>query len=157
MQKSKSMKSRLNMRNRRTKRNRMVSANKHYTNASKSHLVGVFLEMLNMVKLYHWKTQSYAEHKATDELYASLNQNVDRFIEVLLGKDSKRIKMMEKKIDLIDPENVIEFKTRIYEYREFLTDMNLHFSEKTDMDLLAIRDELLADINQFLYLMTFRK
>ena len=60
MQKSKSMKSRLNMRNRRTKRNRMVIANKHYTNASKSHLVGVFLEMLNMVKLYHWKTQSYA-------------------------------------------------------------------------------------------------
>ena len=157
MQKSKSIKSRLNTRNRRTKRNKMVGANLHYTNASKSHLVGVFLEMLNMVKLYHWKTQSYAQHKATDELYASLNQNVDRFIEVLLGKDTKRIKMMEKKIDLIDPANVTEFKTRIYEYREFLTDMNLHFSEKTDMDLLAIRDDLLADINQFLYLMTFRK
>jgi DNA-binding ferritin-like protein len=151
------MKSRLNTRNRRTKRNKMVGANLHYTNASKSHLVGVFLEMLNMVKLYHWKTQSFAQHKATDELYASLNQNVDRFIEVLLGKDTKRIQMMEKKIDLIDPANVTEFKTRIYEYREFLTDMNLHFSEKTDMDLLAIRDDLLADINQFLYLMTFRK
>ena len=157
MHKSKSMKSRLNTRNRRTKRIKMVGANLHYTNASKSHLVGVFLEMLNMVKLYHWKTQSFAQHKATDELYASLNQNVDRFIEVLLGKDTKRIQMMEKKIDLIDPANVTEFKTRIYEYREFLTDMNLHFSEKTDMDLLAIRDDLLADINQFLYLMTFRK
>lgn len=157
MHNRRTMNPRIDKRNRRTKRNRRMGAKLHYTNASKSHLVVVFLEILNMVKLYHWKTQSYARHKATDELYASLNENVDRFIEVLLGKDNKRIKMMEKKIDLIDPANVSEFKTRIYEYREFLTDMNLHFSEKTDMDLLSIRDELLADINQFLYLMTFRK
>ena len=157
MHNRRTMNPRIDKRNRRTKRNRMMGAKIHYANASKSHLVVVFLEILNMVKLYHWKTQSYAQHKATDELYASLNDNVDRFIEVLLGKDTKRIKMVEKNIDLIDPTNVTEFKTRIYESREFLTDMNLHFSEKTDMDLLAIRDELLADINQFLYLMTFRK
>lgn len=43
----------------------------------------VFLEMLMMVKLYHWKTHSYATHKATDQLYDSLNDNVDKFIEVL--------------------------------------------------------------------------
>jgi hypothetical protein len=113
--------------------------------------------MLNMVKLYHWKTHSYAQHKATDDLYASLNSDVDKFIEVLLGKDAKRIKMMEKKIDLIDPINVTDFKSRIYEYREFLMDMNMHFNETRDSDLLSIRDDLLADINQFLYLMTFRK
>ena len=110
-----------------------------------------------MVNLYHWKTHSYAQHKATDDLYASLNANVDKFIEVLLGKDPKRIKMMEKKIELIDPVNVTDFKSRIYEYREFLTDMNIHFNETRDSDLLSIRDDLLADINQFLYLMTFRK
>jgi DNA-binding ferritin-like protein len=128
-----------------------------YANSAKSHLVSVFLEMLNMVKLYHWKTHSYAQHKATDDLYSSLNANVDKFIEVLLGKDPKRIKMMEKKIELIDPVNVTDFKSRIYEYREFLTDMNIHFNETRDSDLLSIRDDLLADINQFLYLMTFRK
>ena len=33
-----------------------------------SHIVCVFLEMLNMVKLYHWKTYSFSTHKATDEL-----------------------------------------------------------------------------------------
>jgi hypothetical protein len=35
--------------------------------------------------------------------------------------------------------------------------MNVHFNETRDSDLLSIRDDLLADINQFLYLMTFRK
>ena len=143
---------------RKTRKQCMGGAKRNnYANASKSHLVSVFLEMLNMVKLYHWKTHSYAQHKATDDLYASLNANVDKFIEVLLGKDPKRIQMMEKKIELIDPVNVTDFKSRIYEYREFLTDMNLHFNETRDSDLLSIRDDLLADINQFLYLMTFRK
>lgn len=142
---------------RRTRKNGMKSLHPNYSNTTKSHLVCVFLEILNMVKLYHWKTHSYAQHKATDELYASMNEHVDKFIEVLLGKDTKRIKMMEKKIDLIDPTNLSDFKSRIYEYREFLTDMNIYFNEKTDMDILAIRDDLLMDINQFLYLMTFNK
>ena len=31
-------------------------------------IVTMFLQMLNTVKLYHWKTSSYAQHKATDSL-----------------------------------------------------------------------------------------
>ena len=31
------------------------------------------------------------------------------------------------------------------------------FDDKKDTDLLNIRDEILSDINQFLYLMTFDK
>jgi hypothetical protein len=126
-------------------------------NKEKSHIVKLFLEMLNMVKLYHWKTHSYAQHKATDELYGKLNDLIDQFIEVLLGKDASRIKMLEKRIDLIDSKNVSDFKARIYEYREFLIDMNMYFDIKRDSDLLNIRDEILGTINQFLYLMTFAK
>lgn len=139
---------------RKTRRNNRV---KPATGNSKSHLVKVFLEMLNMVKLYHWKTRSYAQHKATDELYEKLNSNIDTFIEVLLGKDESRIKMMEKNIDLIDSSNVKDFKKRVYEYREFLVNMNRYFDSKRDSDLLNIRDEILGSINQFLYLMTFDK
>jgi DNA-binding ferritin-like protein len=135
------------------------------TNKQNSHLVKVFFEMLNMVKLYHWKTHSFAQHKATDELYQSLNEHIDKFIEILLGKgtktsgygDEERIKMMEKRIDLIDSKNVKDFKSRMFEYRNFLTDFNMHFDSKHDTDLLNIRDEILGDINQFLYLMSFDK
>lgn len=66
-------------------------------NKNKSYMVKVFLEVLNMVKLYHWKTHSFAQHKATDDLYSKLNDHMDRFVEVLLGKDASRIKMLEKK------------------------------------------------------------
>src|SRR6056300_573200 len=136
---------------------RKTRKNYKKSNKTNSHIVKVFLEVLNMVKLYHWKTRSYAQHKATDELFAKLNTHIDSFIEVLLGKDERRIKMLEKRIDLIDPSNTRDFKTRIYDYREFLIDINLYFDDKKDTDLLSIRDEILSDINQFLYLMTFDK
>lgn len=126
-------------------------------NNKKSHLVKIFLEMLNVVKLYHWKTRSFSLHKATDELYERLNGHIDTFVEVLLGKDQSRIKMIEREIDLLDYEKKTDFQSRIFEYRAFLTGLNEYFDEKRDTDLLNIRDEILGDINQFLYLMTFDK
>jgi hypothetical protein len=123
----------------------------------RSHLVHVFFEMLTTVKLYHWKTRSYAQHKATDELYAKLNENIDRFIEVLLGKNASRIHLLEKRIDLVDPTNVQDFRDRIFEYRHFLNTMQHDLHPRKDSDLLAIRDDLLENMNQFLYLMTFDK
>jgi DNA-binding ferritin-like protein len=127
------------------------------SNEKKSRIVQTFLELLNTVKLYHWKTESYAQHKATDELYSKLNENVDTFVEILLGKDESRIKMLEKRSRLIDSENTKEFKERIYEYREFLIDISKIFDQKRDTDLLNVRDEILGNINQFLYLMSFNK
>jgi DNA-binding ferritin-like protein len=126
-------------------------------NREKSNIVKMFLQVLNMVKLYHWKTHSFAQHKATDELYERLNENIDKFVEILLGKDQSRVKMLEKRIDLTDSDNLKDFKSKIFEYRTFLTDMNMFFDTKRDSDLLSVRDEILGDINQFLYLLTFDK
>jgi DNA-binding ferritin-like protein len=139
----------------RTKSKRRSRTEKHISNANKSHIIRIFFDMLNTVKLYHWKTKSYAQHKATDELYGRLNENIDKFVEVLLGKDESRIQMVEKHIVLMDPSKTKDFKEKIYMYRDFLTNMNKYFDEKTDTDLISIRDDILVDINQFLYLMTF--
>lgn len=122
-----------------------------------ANMVRIFLEMLNMVKLYHWKTRSYAQHKATDKLYENLNENIDTMVEVLLGKDESRIKMTDKKMDLIDCSDTHDFKGRIYKYREFLLDMNDRFDSTRDSEVLSIRDDILVNIDQFLYLMTFDK
>jgi hypothetical protein len=122
----------------------------------KAHIVRCFIEMLNIVKLYHWKTHSYPQHKATDELYEKLNTNIDRFVEVLLGKDDSRVKMVEKRMVLIEVENTKGIKAKIHEYRSFLTDMNRVFDKDKDSDLLSIRDDILESLNQFLYLLTLK-
>ena len=127
------------------------------SNSKKSHIVKMFLEMLNMVKLYHWKTHSYAEHKATDELYERLSEKIDQFVEVLMGKDQTRINLIESKIKLLDPNTTKLFKDQIFKYRGFLEDIDIYFDRHDDSDLLSIRDDILADLNQFLYLLSLNK
>jgi len=128
-----------------------------HPNSRKSEIVKMFLEVLNMIKLYHWKTHSFSQHKATDELHERISENTDKFIEVIMGKDQSRIQMMESKIQLIDPNKVTDFKDRILKFREFLENMNIYFDKRNDTDLLNIRDEMLSDINQFLYLLSMNK
>ena len=128
--------------------------------AFESDVVCKFLEMLNTIKVYHWKTYSYATHKATDELYASLGANIDKFVEVLLGKAQNRIKMRTKNIPIKDMNSPQEFKREIDSYKSYLVNLSnnkaLGAGGMTNSDLLNIRDEILADLNQFLYLFTFK-
>jgi DNA-binding ferritin-like protein len=119
----------------------------------------VFLEVLLMVKLYHWKTYSYATHKATDELYGKLNEHIDRFVEILLGKTEKRIDFMNvKSIKLIDLNSAEQLKMKIDKFKGYLVNLNNNKAMKLmgNMDLLTVRDEILGDLNQFLYLLTFK-
>ena len=117
----------------------------------------IFLEMLLMVKLFHWKTHSFATHKATDELYDSLNEHIDNFIEVLLGKTGNRIDLMNHKtISLIDLESSSKLKSKIESFKSYLVSLTNNMSVMTNTDLLNIRDEILGDMNKFLYLLTFK-
>ena len=117
-----------------------------------------FFEMLLMIKLFHWKTFCYATHKATDQIYDKLNGHMDRFMEVLLGKSNVRMNLVQKKtISLLDVSRE-EFMSRINSFKSYLVDIsnNPAMKSMSNVDLLTIRDELLADLNQFLYLMSLK-
>jgi len=118
-----------------------------------------FLEVLNMIKLYHWKTHSYATHMATDDLNKNLHGNVDSFVEVLLGKRGDRVNLTNKKsIALKDYTSVGEFKRELEKFKSYLVglDNNSALKSMSNSDLYNIRDEMLANVNQFLYLLTFK-
>ena len=120
----------------------------------KQDMVIQFMEMLMMVKLYHWKTTSYAVHKATDELYSKLNEDIDRFIETLLGHSGgSRIHMTQRHIRCIDISSLPELKREVEKYKRFLNTLQL---SKGSNDLLNIRDEIVGNLNQFLYLLSFQ-
>ncbi len=126
-------------------------SNKHtYTTEQ---IVKVMLQMLNNIKLYHWNTFSYPEHKATDELHSSLGDNIDKFVEILLGKEHSRINLKYiqaiKIHSLNDKKALIESINR---YKMYLNNMPSSFGT----DLLNIRDEILGDLNKFLYLLTLK-
>ena len=124
--------------------------------SAKEELVNYFLELLMTIKVYHWKTKSYAEHKATDELYSSLNENIDKFVEVMLGKYKMRLVMKGKSIKFTDPSTKAGIKKIINSYKILLEKhMNKYIIVSKDTDLINIRDEILGSLNQFLYLLTF--
>jgi DNA-binding ferritin-like protein len=119
----------------------------------------VFLEMLLMVKLFHWKTTSYATHKATDDLYTKLNANIDEFVEVLLGKTGMRTDLMSNKnIRLVDLSSAESLKREIEAFKGYLVSLNDNAAMKkmSNTDLYNVRDTILGDMNQFLYLLTFK-
>lgn len=137
------------------KRNK--TSKKMLSNTQKSRMIKMFFEILHTIKLYHWKTKSYSQHKATDELHEKLSEQTDRFVEVLMGKTASRIDMVENKMKLYDFDDKTHFKDKIFEFRQFLIDLNQIFKNKRDSDLLTIRDDMLEGVNQFLYLMTLDK
>ena len=129
--------------------------------ALKKPIVPTFLHMLNTIKLYHWKTMSYATHKATDELYAKMGDLIDHFVEVMLGKEemggrAKILNVPVLNLSLYSSNN--EFKKQVERYKSFLIDLSkdAKFNSAMNVDLLAIRDEILAELNKFLYLLSLK-
>lgn len=114
-----------------------------------------FFAMREQVKLYHWQTHSYSRHKATDEVIERLDKNIDRFVEVYMGKYGRP--KLNQKTSTIHIQNMGEksavrfIKTCIQVLSGTLSKSLDH---QKDMDLLTIRDEMLADLNQLLYLFT---
>lgn len=122
-------------------------------------MVLAFLGMLNTVKLFHWKTTSFATHKATDELYSQLNKSIDNFVEILLGKFGNRVNLTKvKSIPLCDFSTQEQFIKKVMQYKEFLVslDTNPAMKSMSNTDLYNIRDEMLGQFNQLLYLLTFK-
>jgi hypothetical protein len=120
-----------------------------------------FLQMLNTIKLYHWKTTDYPTHQATDKLYSDLNGKADEFVEVLLGKSdgagkNRAMILNIKSISVRSFNNNNELKREIEKYKSFLISFtnNSQMKKQYNADLLALRDEILAILNQFLYLLT---
>jgi len=127
-------------------------------NAFYKTIITQFLVMLNTIKLYHWKTRVYGDHKATDEAYASLGEKIDSFVEVMLGKTGERVDLMGvRSIPLVDFSNKEAFLKKINEYKGFLLglDDEPFMKKMANTDLFNIRDDILGQMNQLLYLLSF--
>lgn len=141
--------------NKKAKTQKKKSMSNSSSEAFQQTVVKMFLEMLNTVKLYHWKTSSYAQHIATDTLYADLNVSIDQFVEIMLGKKGNRVNLTgQKSLPLMDYTDVTDFKKKIDDFKDFMTSLNI--DDKKNTDLLNVKDEILGLLNKFTYLLTFK-
>jgi len=122
-------------------------------------ITSTFLCMLITIKLYHWNTDHYATHKATDQLYGDINSKVDTFVETMLGKESvsSRHKVLKiNSLKMCTYKSNKDFRKETEGYKSFLIGLtnNKLFNTPQNSDLMNMRDDILASLNQFLYLLT---
>ena len=87
-------------------------------------------------------------------MYRDLNAKIDEFVEVMLGKESRASVLQATTVNVPLIKQPAEFKELVLADKKFLHGLSQVFSSNVDSDLLALRDELLALLNQFLYLLT---
>jgi len=119
-------------------------------------IVNLMLTLRNQVKIYHWETMKFSRHKSTDDLVEKLDDSIDKFVEVYIGKYGRpKLTSRTGTIRLrnfTDDEATEVLKQAI----QWLTVRLPTLLSNKDTDLLNIRDEILSDLNQTLYLFTFQ-
>lgn len=122
----------------------------------KQKFVLIFFEILLQIKLYHWNTFKYSVHVATDELYNSLNENMDKFVEVLLGEHSpNRISMVNQTLQINSLNTLSMLEKKIDNFKKYMSHLEKHHGSIITQDLLSIRDEIIVGLNKFKYLLSF--
>jgi DNA-binding ferritin-like protein len=119
-------------------------------------IINVLLTLRTQVKIYHWQTNSFSRHKATDDLVTSLDENIDKFVEVYMGKyGPPKMTAASGKFVVHDTADKRTGKL-LNAGIDWLTHDLPTFLKKQDTDLFNIRDEILADLNQARFLFRLR-
>jgi len=111
------------------------------------------MQMQNQYKILHWQTISFSQHKSFDEIVSSLSGHIDEFIETYMGKYGRVIAAGTFNITLANYKDT-DFIALTDSYINFMINLSNMLDTSKDSDLLNIRDEILASLNQLKYLLT---
>jgi len=106
----------------------------------------VFLRILDIIKFYHWNTKDYSKHRATDKLHEALGKLVDSYVEQRFGEKGRVVVHETVRYDTLTDD---AFLNEIGQFKDYLIHM-----QNPSTDLSNKRDEMLGEVNQFLYLWT---
>lgn len=114
-------------------------------------IITPLLTLHNQLRIHHWQTKSYAQHKALGKAYEDLDGLIDSFMEVYFGKygninAKENFKITLQNYTEKDPKEVVEDGVN------FVQNLKNNLKE-TDTELLNIGDEMLAVLQRTKYLL----
>ena len=86
--------------------------------------VSYTMSFLNNIQVFHWQTQSYAEHEALGEYYESLTDLNDKLVESWQGNQNTRLKFSEGPYSLENYFSKEETKNKINEFKNQVTQLS---------------------------------
>jgi len=117
-------------------------------------LFAPLLRIQNQLRIFHWQTESFAQHKAFGKAYEELDGLIDQFVEVYMGKYGRSKAKIAYNIELQNFEE--QYLLVIDTYIDHLISLNNELDAVMDSDLLNIRDEMLGLFNRLKYLLTLK-
>lgn len=115
--------------------------------------VTFFLQLQSQLRVLHWQTKSYAEHKALGKCYEGLDGLIDQYMEVHTGKYGNTLGNPNFTFSVNnykDSNSMGVINNAIYYLSHELPQK---LDATNDTDLLNIRDEMLGVLNQTKYLL----
>ena len=115
-------------------------------------IIMFFFELQMNVKLYHWTTDSYSNHKATDKLLDNLSDLIDSFVEKYMGAFSRPVMKSGSSIPI---QNMTKTKyVKLLKQAQDYLRGDLEKVIAKNSELMNIRDEMIAELDQGLYFAT---
>jgi hypothetical protein len=118
-----------------------------------SEIILTLEEVQIQLRHLHWQTKSHSQHEAYGKIYSDLDDLIDMFVEVCMGKHGRPDFTGGYQISGKDITE-IEVNSFIDEVCEFFVSLSDVYDSKSDSDILNLRDEMLALFNKLKYLLT---
>jgi len=138
---------------------RKTRAGSNVTQKSFDNILKCMLESLISIKLYHWNTFSYSTHKATDDIHGSLSEHMDNYAETMIGKSNGKYRINPSDFKKLNVDSIGNNKAMERKVKSLINDLNKFHSGLNPVeysDVSNIRDEIIGDLNKFLYLLTLK-
>ena len=114
-------------------------------------IITPLLTLQNQLRIFHWQTKSYSEHKALQKAYEGLDDLIDIFVEVYFGKYGNINAKDSFKLNL-ENYSAKDCRETIQDGINYLQNLTNEMKEN-DTELLNIRDEMLAVLERTKYLL----
>ena len=115
-------------------------------------IVVFFFELQLNIKLYHWTTESYSNHKATDKLLDNLSDLIDSFVEKYMGAFSRPVMKSGSSVPI---QNMTKTKyVKLLKQAQDYLRGDLEKVIAKNSELMNIRDEMLGALDEALYFST---
>jgi len=119
--------------------------------------VHFLLNLRNQLKLYHWQTRVYSRHVAVDKVLETLDTLIDSYVEIYIGKYGRpKLSGADAVIRLHNLSEAGASKLVNAAIKYMMGPLVKGLKTGVDTDLINVRDEMLANLNQLLYLFTLR-
>jgi DNA-binding ferritin-like protein len=116
-------------------------------------VITFLVQFQQQLRIFHWQTDSYAQHKAFGQAYEELDELIDSFVEKFMGTFG-RSKPTTTFVLELKPLSQSNVDLALQHFIDYLKDMDNEIPDNTD--LLNIRDEILGEIHQLNYLLSLK-